>query len=489
MGTAATNMTPFVTAKDPVRSQMGDAMKRMRPSLTFLGGVGTVTGSKFLLDTGATRVLLECGLFQGLSNLRRRNWAEPPVDWHTVDAVVLTHAHLDHSGYLPVLARQGWSGPVYVTPGTARLAQIVLADSAHLQEEDARYAAEGGWSKHATPRPLYDTADAARACELFVPVPHGETTHITTDVALTFGRAGHILGSAWAQLDVAGVDRRLVHSGDMGRAEHPLLRPPEPRPACDALLLESTYGDRLRHDENSWDVLASAITRTVERGGSVLVPAFAVDRTEVLLTALRELTHAGRIPDVPIVVDSPMALACLRIYREAIAQRWPEIRPGLAVDALDTRGLVEVQTAEESKHWNKPSSPAIIVSASGMATGGRVLHHLKALLPDARNTVAIVGFAAEGTRARQLVEGARQVKIHGDYVPVCAEVVVLDAFSAHADSDELTAWAAGATGATAPHTCYVVHGEEHSSQAFAERLRRELNWTAVVPREGERVLV
>lgn len=462
-------------------------MNTTRPALTFLGGVGTVTGSKFLLDAGASRILVDCGLFQGLSSLRRRNWAPPPVDWTTVDAVVITHAHLDHTGYLPVLAREGWSGPVYVTEGTARLAEIVLADSAHLQEEDARQAAAGGWSKHDPPRPLYDQADAARACRLFAPRRHGETTEITPDVTLTFGRAGHILGSAWAHLRLGGSSgRSVVVSGDLGRPDHPLLRPPEARPPCDALLVESTYGDRLRHEMDGPDTLADRIVRTAARGGSVLIPAFAVDRTEVLLTALAELKRARRIPDLPVVVDSPMALSCLRVYREAIAQRWPEIRPELSDDALDARGVIEVRTAEESMRWNHPRTPSIIVSASGMATGGRILHHLKYLLPDRRNTVAVVGFAAVGTRARDLVQGARQIKIHGDYIPVRAEVVALDSFSAHADRDELVSWA---TGADAPQTCYVVHGEPHASESLAERLRAEPDWTVVVPREGERVLV
>jgi metallo-beta-lactamase family protein len=459
----------------------------MRSSLTFLGGVGTVTGSKHLLDTGTSRILVDCGLFQGLSSLRRRNWAEPPVDWHTIDAVVITHAHLDHSGYLPLLARRGWSGPVYLTEGTARLAEIVLADSAHLQEEDARYAAAGGWSKHARPLPLYDGKDAARACDLFVPVRHGESTAVAPDAVLRFGRGGHILGSAWAQLDVtAEGDHRLVVSGDLGRTGHPLLQPPEPRPSCDTLLLESTYGDRRRQDGDALDALAGCITRTAERGGSVLVPAFAVDRTEVLLAALHTLRGAGRIPALPVVVDSPMALACLRVYREAIAQRWPELRADLAQDILGAEHLVEVRTAEESMRWNRPASPSIIISASGMATGGRVLHHLKHLLPDRRNTVAVVGFAAEGTRARQLVQGVPQLKIHGEYVPVRAEVTALDAFSAHADSDELVSWASGAG---APRTCYVVHGEPASSGTLVGRLQQELGWIAVVPHENERVLV
>jgi metallo-beta-lactamase family protein len=465
------------------------ARERRRPTLTFLGGVGTVTGSKHLLDTAGAQILVDCGLFQGLSALRRRNWAEPPIDWRRLDAVVITHAHLDHSGYLPVLARHGWAGPVYVTEGTAGLAEIVLADSAHLQEEDARFANTRGWTKHHPAVPLYDARDAARACALFQVIKHGESVPVNGDVRLTFGRAGHILGSSWAKLDVnstAGI-RTAVFSGDLGRQRHPLLRPPEDRPTCDTLVLESTYGDR-RHDPaaDAFDRLAGTINRTIERGGSVLVPAFAVDRTEVLLSALTDLMAGKRIPRVPIVVDSPMALACLNTYRDAIDRHAPELRDSVTRATIDPGNIVEVRTAEESMQWNDPALPAIIISASGMATGGRVLHHLRHMLPNRRHTVAVFGFAAEGSRARQLADRATAVKIHGEYVPVRAEIAVFDAFSAHADADELVGWAAGAT---PPSTCYVVHGELHSSRALAERLDRERGWLAVVPKEGERVLV
>jgi metallo-beta-lactamase family protein len=279
----------------------------------------------------------------------------------------------------------------------------------------------------------------------------------------------------------------MLTSGDLGRQEHPLLRPPEPRPDVDVLLLESTYGDRTHQSEDSRQRLADAITRTAARGGSTLIPAFSVDRTEVILTELARLRRAEKIPELPIVIDSPMALACLRVYREAAADRWPEMRTDpLDADALEPAGLIEVMDAAESARWNNPRMPAVIISASGMATGGRVLYHLRSMLPNNRHTIAVVGFAAEGTRARQLVEGASELKIHGRYVPVRADVLALDAFSAHADADELYEWA---TAAAPPDTCYVIHGEDHSARALATRLHTQAGWTAVVPTEGERVLL
>lgn len=458
----------------------------MTAALTFLGGVGTVTGSKFLLDTGDASVLIDCGLFQGLSSLRRRNWARLPVHVDDIDAVVLTHAHLDHCGYLPLLAREGWHGPVYATESTARLAEIVLADSAHLLEEEAAHANAHGWSKHRPALPLYDSKDVDRARRLLRTASFGESVALPGGIDLTFGRAGHILGSSWARLAVPTEhgERTVLSSGDLGRQTHPLLRPPTPRPAVDTLLIESTYGDRKRHSATAREDFADMINRTIGRGGSVLIPAFAVDRTEVLLYELDQLRRAGRIPELPIVVDSPMALACLQVYREAARNGSPDLRPELPVDLFDTGQVVEVRTSEGSIRWNDPHTPSIIVSASGMASGGRVLHHLIEMLPNRRHTVAIVGFAAEGTRARQLLDGATAIKIHGRYVPVHAEVFALDAFSAHADADELVAWA---TGAPAPSTCYVVHGEEQSAAALADRLHVDAGWTAVVPREGERV--
>jgi len=456
----------------------------MPASLTFLGAAGTVTGSKYLLQSEESRILLDCGLFQGLSSLRRRNWQPPAAPLANLDAVVLTHAHLDHSGYLPLLARHGWRGPVYATPGTIELAGIVLTDSAHLMEEEAEHANRYGWSKHQPAQPLYTAKDVEAAVALLAPLEYGTVAGLPGGAHLEFGRAGHILGSAWARIELDGTS--LVTSGDLGRPVHPLLGPPDPRPECDTLLLESTYGNRRHDTAEALDRFADMVNRTVERGGSVLVPAFAVDRTEVLLYDLHQLRRAGRIPDVPVVVDSPMALACLRVYRRAQVERWPELRPDLPADVLDLPHLVEVRTAQESARWNDPRQPAIIVSASGMATGGRILHHLKHVLPNRRHTVAIVGFAAEGTRARQLVDGATAIKIHGGYVPVRCEIFTAASMSAHADADELVAWA---TAARPPRTCHVVHGEPASAQALATRLHDEAGWTAVVAREGERVLL
>ena len=456
------------------------------PRLTFLGGAGTVTGSKYLVETEHARVLVDCGLFQGASALRKRNWQRLPALAGDLDAVVVTHAHLDHSGYLPMLVKHGWRGPVYTTKYTAQLAEIVLTDSAHLLAEEAEHANEHGWSKHRPALPLYDLDDVKAACELFRPVEYGESASLPGGVDVMFGRAGHILGSSWAHLTLPDGDDRttLLVSGDLGRQTHPLLSPPAPRPDVDTLLIESTYGNRRRHSHTSLDEFAAMIRRTAERGGSILVPAFAVDRTEVLLYELDRMRAAGQIPPLPVVVDSPMALSCLRVYREALAERAPDLRPDLDAHALAAAGVIEARTREDSIPWNHPRMPSIVISASGMATGGRVLHHLRDMLPDRRNTIAIVGFAAEGTRARDLLEGATVLKIHGRYVPVHAEVFSLDALSAHADCDELVSWAFGAP---APQTCFVVHGEDDSARALADRLRGEGGWTAVVARDGEQV--
>ncbi len=454
-----------------------------RPTLTFFGAVGTVTGSRFLVEGESGRILVDAGLFQGLPDLRRRNWEEPDLDPARLAAVVLTHAHLDHSGYLPRLVRSGFTGRIVCTGPTADLAAIVLRDSAHLQEEDAFYANAHGFSKHRPALPLYDSADVERTVPLFDPVPYGETTALAPGITVTLRPAGHILGSATATVEVDG--SRVLFSGDLGRPHRPLLLPPADPPAVDVVVVESTYGDR-DHPPPDDELLAAAVRRTVTRGGTVLIPAFAVDRTELVLLELDRLRRAGRIPELPLYVDSPMALEALAVYRRA--SRHPEglLREGRAGrDLLDITGLHAVRDAGESTRLNLPTYPCILISASGMASGGRVVHHLRHQLPDHRNTVVLTGYQAAGTRGRQLLDGARQVKMHGRYVPVHAEVVQIPDFSVHADGGEIVAWL-GRT-PRPPHTVYVVHGEPRSAAALARRIDDELHWNAVVPRYGERV--
>lgn len=452
------------------------------PTLTFLGGVGTVTGSRFLVSGRSGQALVDCGLYQGLASLRRRNWEAFPGDAVAVDAVVLTHAHLDHCGYLPRLVRDGFSGPIVCTADTARLATIVLRDSAHIMEEDARYANVAGFSRHRPALPLYDAADVARTIPHFESADYRARTTLGPGLAATLRPAGHILGSATALVEVDGA--KVVFSGDLGRPHHPLLHPPASPPPADAIVIESTYGDRVHPDPDP-EILASAIRRTVDRGGSVLVPAFAVDRTELVLLALARLREQDAIPRVPVHIDSPMALAALDVYRHSGAGLAQGEGLQTLLKFLDSGDVHEARTANDSMSLNKPDEPSIVISASGMATGGRVVHHLEHQLPDPRNTVVLTGFQAEGTRGRALRDGARQLKMYGRYVPVRAEIVQDEDFSVHADADEVLAWLA--TSPRPPRAVYVVHGEPRASEALAQRIRDELDWCAVVPRFQERV--
>lgn len=457
-------------------------MTKSALTLSFLGAAGTVTGSKFLVDAGESRLLVDAGLYQGLADLRRRNWAPLGSDPADIDTVVLTHAHLDHCGYLPRLVRDGFRGRVLCTRETAALAEIVLRDSAHLQEEDAAFANEEGFSKHHPALPLYGTEDVEATLPLFEPVPYGERVPRSGGLAVTLHPAGHILGSATALVEAGSA--RALFSGDLGRPFHPLLDPPDDPPQADAVVVESTYGDRL-HPADDDSVLAAAVRRTVERGGSVLIPAFAVDRTELVLLTLQRLRDQGSIPRVPIYVDSPMALATLEVYRSAA------FRPGSGMRAsghwsVDNQ-VTPVRDPVQSRRLNRPEQPCIIISASGMATGGRVVHHLREQLPDPRNTVVLTGYQAVGTRGRQLADGASAVKMHGRYVPVRAEVVPFTTLSVHADADEVVGWLSRMP--KPPETAYVVHGEQHASEALAARIRDQLGWLVVVPRLGERVVV
>ena len=459
--------------------------KQTAPVLRFLGATGTVTGSRFLIDTGTARVLVDCGLFQGLKDLRLRNWRAWPIDPASIDAVALTHAHLDHSGYLPALVRAGFRGPIYATSGTASLCRIVLPDSGHVQEEDAADANRWGYSKHSPALPLYTEADAERALEQIVAVPFNAGVNLADGVRATFRPAGHILGAASLAIELDGAAPRAVaFSGDLGRPSHPLLCPPVPPTAADIVIIESTYGDRCHDDAASMQRFEDALRRTAERGGATVIPSFAVDRTEVILFHLRRLMADGRVPRVPVYVDSPMALATLAVYRDAIAAGAPDVQPiARGADPFDCGTLREAHTVRESMAINEQRGPAVIISASGMATGGRVLHHLSHRLPDERNTVILPGFQAAGTRGRSLLDGATALKMLGRYVPVRAEIVNVPAFSVHADQRELLAWLRAAP--RAPEVVYVVHGEPAASTALQQAIAGQLGWLAAVPRCDE----
>lgn len=453
--------------------------------LTFVGGAGTVTGSRFLVETPESTVLVDCGLFQGLKELRLRNWDPFPIDPATIDAVVITHSHVDHVGYLPRLVKLGFSGPVVCTRSTADLARIVLPDSGHLQEEEASYANRAGYSKHRPALPLYTEAEALVALDRLRPTGFSRPTTVTADVQAVLRPAGHILGSATVQLTIGGDGPSILFSGDLGRPHHPLLIPPEPPGSPDTIVMESTYGGRNHDDADAVDQLASAVTRTARRGGTVVIPAFAVDRTEVVLHHLRELMDGGVVPRLPVFVDSPMALKALGVYRRAIADRVPDVRTQPDLDPFDTGDLNEVRDVEASKALARLRYPAIIISASGMATGGRVLHHLARLLPDRRNTVVLVGFQAAGTRGRLLADGRPEIKMFGRYVRVRAEVANIRSFSVHADHRELMGWLGAAT--RPPTTTFLVHGEASGSQALHDAIEAELDWSAVVATHLERV--
>jgi metallo-beta-lactamase family protein len=458
------------------------------PLLRFLGAAGTVTGSRFLFDTPAARVLVDCGLFQGLKPLRQRNWHAFPVAADSIDAVLLTHAHVDHSGYLPALARQGFRGSIFATANSAALCRIVLPDSGHLQEEDAAHANRAGYAKHRPALPLYTQRDAERALGLFRTVGWDAPIDVAPGVRARWRPAGHILGAASVTIELDGArPRTITISGDLGRPQHPLLCTPAAPPASDVLLVESTYGDRRHEDAASMQAFEDALRRTAARGGMTVIPSFAVDRTEVVLFHLRRLMRAGRLPIMPVFVDSPMALAALDVYRAALAAGGPDVGPQPLGDGdpFDPGDLRAARTPRDSEAINAVRGPGVIVSASGMAVGGRVLHHLRHRLPEARNTLLLPGFQAEGTRGRGLLEGATEVKLLGRYVPVRAEVVSVPAFSVHADQHELVDWVGSAP--RAPEMIYVVHGEPQAAGALRGAIEQRLGWAAVVPRYLETV--
>jgi len=456
------------------------------PTVRFLGAAGTVTGSKHLVDTGRSQVLLDCGLFQGLKHLRERNWAPPPIAPGEFEAVVLSHAHIDHTGYLPVLARHGFQGPVHCTPATADLLHLLLPDSAHLQEEQAEYANFRGYSKHKPALPLYTMDDARAALALLQPHPYGTAFDVTGDIRATFHPAGHILGSAIVSLDVGREPRRLVFSGDLGRWDRPVLPDPTLVEEADVLLVEATYGNR-QHPPDPTDDLARVVRAAARRGGALIIPAFAIGRTQELLWHLRKLEAEGAIPALPVYVDSPMAIEATQIYRRHREDHDEEMQ-----QIMDTGGK-PFRTSQfsfapsrlDSIRINDLVGPVIIISASGMATGGRVLHHLSLRLPDPRTTVLLAGFQAQGTRGRALQDGRRELRMLGREVDVRATVETLDGLSAHADQREILRWLGGFK--QAPHRTYLVHAEASAAEALQGVIGTELGWSVRPAKDGETV--
>lgn len=479
----------------------------MTISLRFLGAARTVTGSKYLLDTGSAKVLIDAGLFQGLKKLRERNWQALPFNPSDLDAIVLTHAHLDHCGYLPRLVSGGFSGRVFCTAGTKDLCGIVLPDSGRIQEEDASNANRHGYSKHHPALPLYTEADAFRALSLLQPVGYERPMPVASGVEVEFINAGHLLGSAYAQVRVDG--RTILFGGDLGRYDRPVLPDPAAVTEADYLLVESTYGNRVHEQDDEGARLAEVINGAARRGGKVIIPAFAIGRVEELLYWVKRLEEEKRIPVLPVFVDSPMATDALARYTSRLNELDPELQPELSDDkaphdeaaheqaeqrrrqaqeerrvcAFCTERFRTIASAEESRQLTESKMPAIVISASGMATGGRVLHHLKAGLPDSRNTILFVGYQAEGTRGRRLVDGEPGVKIHGEMVPVNAHIERIESMSAHADSAEILRWLGGFS--RPPAKTFIVHGEPAAMDALGASIRTRLDWTVHMPEHEE----
>lgn len=442
--------------------------------LQFLGAAGTVTGSKYLLEVGESRILVDCGLFQGYKPLRLRSWAKPPFDPSAIAAVVLTHAHIDHSGYLPLLVKQGFRGRIYCTEATADLCRILLPDSARLAEEDAEHANRNSYSKHKPALPLYTEQDAEAALRHLVTVPFANTFEPIAPFTVSFGRAGHILGAATVRVSDGRVS--ALFSGDLGRMHDSIMRPPETTKRADYLIVESTYGDRQHDAVDPDEQLLSIVDRTIKRRGTVIIPAFAVGRTQALLWSIARLKRAKRLAsDIPVYLNSPMAQDVTDVYR----RHRTEHRLSEAECEAMCRAARIVNSVEESKALNASREPKIIIAGSGMATGGRVIHHIAAFGPRPENTIVFAGFQAGGTRGAAMLAGAKEVKIHGSYVPINAEVVSLGNLSAHADAAELMLWLAGFE--KAPRRTFVTHGEPAAADAFRLRIQDKLGWTAHVP--------
>jgi metallo-beta-lactamase family protein len=448
--------------------------------LQFLGAAGTVTGSKYLVRAGEAQVLVDCGLFQGFKPLRLRNWADPPFDPKAISAVVLTHAHIDHSGYLPLLVRKGFRGRVYASEATAELCRILLPDSARLAEEDAERANRRGYSKHKPALPLYTERDAEAALRHFVTVPFAHDFEPASGMRVRLTPAGHILGASSVRVSDGRV--ALVFSGDLGRQHDTIMKAPEAVARADFLVVESTYGDRKHEATDADGELADVIVRTVKRGGTVVIPAFAVGRTQALLLAITQLKAKKRIPpELPVYLNSPMAEDATAIYRRFRVQHRLSDKECEAM----CRAATIVTSIEQSKKLNLSREAKVLIAGSGMATGGRVVHHIAAFGPHPENAIVFAGFQAGGTRGAAMLAGAREVKIHGDYVPIRAEVVAIGNLSAHADADEIMEWLKAFE--KPPRRTFVTHGEPAAADALRLRIQDELGWNAHVPEHLERV--
>ncbi len=460
--------------------------------ITVLGAGRCVTGSKYLLEWKKFSALLDCGLFQGKKKMRRRNWEPLPNPAHTIDAVVLTHAHVDHSGYLPRLVRQGFSGPVYCTPPTAALLRVLLPDAAHIQEEEARYANKKGYSKHKPALPLFKVADARAALKMLEPVGFDQWRELHPGIRFKYNRQGHILGAAAVELEskVAGGQRKSVYfSGDVGRFGVPILKEPVSYPGSDVLFIETTYGNRIHDPRDPRTTLCQEVRAGLERGGIILIPAFAVDRTQEILYMLHELIVEEEIPEVPVYLDSPMGIQATALYTRARGEHDAEMRQFFSeqVNPIFGSNVSVTPKSRDSMKLNRLDGPAIIISASGMATGGRILHHLKLRLPYPQNTILFTGYQAAGTRGRRIIEGEEEVKIHGEWIPVRAHVARVSGLSAHADADELMLWLSRRE--KEPEQVVLIHGEERAQEAFAERIKDEFGWDSVIPEIGDTIRV
>lgn len=462
-------------------------------SITFYGGVGTVTGSKYLIEHNGKRILVDCGLFQGLKELRERNWQEPPFHPSELDAIIITHAHIDHTGYLPRVVKLGFNGPVFASRATGDLLKILLPDSGRLQQEEADYRNRHDLTSHTPALPLYDEMDAKAALELLHPVPNdGSPTHICEGIKASFMVAGHIMGASLVLVELEnarpdGSSVRFLFSGDLGHYDQPIVKDPAPPPACDYLMCESTYGNRLHGDVDSETQMARIINEAAERRGPILIPAFAVGRTQEVLYMIRELEEQGRIPILPVIVDSPMASQATQVYNRWNEEHDEEYASILMKKRhpLRTSSMTTTSSRDESKRLNSMKGARIIVSASGMMTGGRVLHHAMRILPDENATVVFVGYQAAGTTGRRIMDGEREVKIMKSWIPVNCYLEKVEGFSAHADWKAVLQWLSGIP--NAPITVFTTHGEPEAAEAMAGHIRERFGWNVVVPQYEDSV--